>query len=72
MTLLNFDVFLNDSPNKTELENDNKTTKSKFDFGSNLKILVKKIGHQDANVTSFLIEDKENILPLNLPKKQVS
>ena len=59
-------------PNKTELDSDNKTTIKRFNFGISLKIVVKKIGHQDANVTNYMIQDKENIVHLNLPKKRVS
>ena len=64
-------MFINNSPNKTVLQADNKTTTKKFDFGSSIKIVVKKIGHEDANITAYLVQDKENIVHLNLPKKRV-
>ena len=72
ISLSNFEVFIDDSPSKTSLEADNTTTTTKFDFGSSIKIVVKKIGHVDANVTAYLIQDKENIVNVNLPKKRVS
>ena len=70
--LTDFEVFIDNSPNKTDLGSDNKTTVSNFPFGSNLFIEVKKKGYMDANETSYLVQDIENIIHLNLPIKRVS
>ena len=65
-------MFIDNSPNKTNLQADNKTTIDTFLFGATHTILVKKIGHEDANKTDHIIQDPDNIINLNLPMKEVS
>ena len=67
-----FDVFV-DGSNVTEaLDVDNKTTLTTFVFDDSHDIIVKKVGHEDANQTNYVIQDPENMINLNLPKKRVS
>ena len=70
--LTDFEVFVDFSPNKTVLQSDNKTTVDTFVFGAIHTIVVKKVGHQDANITDYEIKDPENVIDLNLPKNRVS
>ena len=69
--LLGFDVFVDSSNASEALGTDNKTTVRKFVFGDTHSIVVKKIGHDDANKTDFVVMDPENVIVLNLPKKKV-
>ena len=69
--LLGFDVFVDSSNTSETLGADNKTTVRKFVFGDTHSIVVKKIGHDDANKTDFVVMDPENVIVLNLPKKKV-
>ena len=70
--LLGSKVFI-DGSNVTEaLDADNKTTLKKFVFGDSHDILATKIGHDSANLTSYIVKDPENIIQLNLPKKKVA
>ena len=72
MVLNGFDVFI-DGSNVTEaLTSDNRTTIRDFVFGDEHNITVKKVGHEDANQTNYLIQDPSNIIDLNLPKNRVS
>ena len=72
MVLTGFDVFI-DGSNVTEaLDADNKTTLKTFVFDDSHDILVRKVGHEDANKTGYVIMDPTNIINLNLPKKRVS
>ena len=70
--LTDFEVFIDNSPNKTNLQPDKKTTVDTFLFGATHTILVKKIGHEDANKTDHVIQDPENIIDLSLPRKEVT
>ena len=71
VVLTGFDVFI-DGSNVTEvLKADNKTTLKTFVFGDSHDILVKKVGHDNANLTSYTVQDPENMIQLNLPKKTV-
>ena len=71
MVLTGFDVFI-DGSNATEaLDADNKTTLKTFVFNDSHNILVKKVGHEDANQTNYVIIDPTNVINLNLPKKRV-
>ena len=66
-----FDVFI-DGSNVTEaLDTDNKTTINTFVFGDTHDVMVKKVGHESANQTSYVIQHPENTIDLNLPKKRV-
>ena len=69
--LTGYEVFINGSATKAVFESDNKTTVSTYDFNTKLDIVAKKIGHQDANETNYMIKDLENIIDLNLPKNRV-
>ena len=71
VALTGFEVFINGSTTKAVFESDNKTTVSTYDFNTKLDIVAKKIGHQDANETNYMIKDLENIIDLNLPKNRV-
>ena len=70
--MTDFEVFIDNSPNKTVLKSDNKTTVATFIFGANHSIVVKKVGHKDANKTDYVIKDPENVIDFNLPKNRVS
>ena len=69
--LLGFDVFVDSSNTSETLAADNKTTVNTFVFGDTHTIVVKKIGHKDANKTDHVVMDPENVIVLNLPKKKV-
>ena len=69
---MDFDVFIDNSPNKTDLQADNKTTVDKFLFHNTHTIEVKKEGYEDANKTDHVVQDPENVIDLYLPIKQVS
>ena len=64
-------MFIDNSPNKTSLLPDNKTTVDKFLFNDTHTIEVKKEGYEDANKTGHVVQDPENIIDLYLPIKQV-
>ena len=70
--LVGFEVFVDSSNVSETLNADNKTTLNKFVFGDTHTIVVKKIGHEDANKTGHVVQDPENVIVLNLPKKRVS
>ena len=67
-----FEVFIDNSPNKTALQADNKTTVTTFVFGDSHTIEVKKEGYEDANKTGHIVQDLDNVINLYLPIKQVS
>ena len=71
MILTGFDIFVDNSNLTEALDVDNKTTVKKFVFGDTHDFLVKKVGHEDANKTSYVVQDPENIINLSLPKKRV-
>ena len=70
--LLGFDVFVDFYCVSEILKVDNKTTNRTFVFGDKHTIVVKKTGHEDANKTDHIVQDPENVISLNLPKKRVS
>ena len=71
LELTDFEVFI-DGSNLTEIMDvDNKTTVATFVFGDTHTIVVKKVGHEDANQTDYVIQDPTNIINLNLPRKRV-
>ena len=69
--LFGFDVFVDSSNASETLDVDNKTTLNTFVFGDIHTIVVKKIGHEDANKTDYMVMDPDNVIVLNLPKKRV-
>ena len=70
--LVGFEVYIDSSNVSEALESDNITTSNTFVFGDIHDIFVRKVGHHDANETSYMIIDPENTIHLNLPKKRVS
>ena len=70
--LFGFDVFVDSSNVSESLDVDNKTTLNTFVFDDTHTIVVKKTGHEDANKTDHVVQDPENVIELNLPKKRVS
>ena len=72
MSLSSFDVFIDGSNVTEDLDVDNKTTLNTFVFNDIHNVFVKKVGHEDANRTNYVIMDPINIIDLNLPKKRVS
>ena len=71
MVLADFDVLIDGSNITETLDVDNKTTLKTFIFNDTHNVLVKKVGHEDANRTDYVIKDPTNIIDLNLPKKRV-
>ena len=69
--LTDFEVYIDGSNSTETLDTDNMTTLNTFVFGDTHDIIVKKVGHQNDNETSYVIKDPENMIHFFLAKKRV-